>query len=142
MGFHIFDVDAVAGPERLLGVGHHDIAELDVLALAEHLGRLLAAVTQFHAAAVPERRACAFGEEAVRREEILAAPENVFPLEPAVVRFDVGAFLDGGFSLVDGDVFEMKTVFIVERPFAAEFLIFDGFHCIVWRLFLQKSMQR
>ena len=96
--------------------------------LSEHFRRLLAAVAKFHPATVPEGRPGPFGEKAVLREEILAAPEDVFPFELTMVRLNVGTFLDGGFSLVDGDVFEPETVFVIERSFTAKFLILDGFH--------------
>ena len=65
---------------------------------------------------------------AVRREEILAAPEHIFPFEPAVARLDVGAFLDGGLPGVDGDALEAQSMPVVERPFAAEFTVDNGFH--------------
>ena len=132
MRLDILDVDPVAGPESLLGVGHHDVAELDVPALAEHLGRFLLTVAEFHPAAVPERRTRTFRETAVRRQEILAAPEYVFAFKLTVMRLDIGPLLDGGFSFVDGDILQVKPMPVVQRPLTSELLIQDLLHnCIV-----------
>ena len=125
---HVLDVDAFAGPEGLLRMRHRHAAQPDVRALAEHLGRLLPAVAQLHPAAVPERGARAFGEMAAGREEMLTAPEDIFPFKAAVVRLDVGTFLDGGLPGVDGDALETQAVPVVERPLAAEFPVDHGFH--------------
>ena len=126
--FDVLQLEIPAEPEGLVGMGDLDILQGCVLHLPEHLRRLDEGVAHLEVAAVPERGAGALPEDAVLHGETVRLPERILAAELAAIGLDAGAFLEGGFARVDGDVLQPEVPGDVERPFAAEFGILDDLH--------------
>ncbi len=55
-------------------------------------------------------------------------PEGIFAFKTAFFGYDIGAFLQGRLSGVDGDIDEMQMSGGEKRTFATEFTVAYNFH--------------
>ena len=118
---HVTQSDVRAIPERLEGIGELRPLYLDALHAAEHLRCIHLTIHQMPAPAVPQAAACRFGEIAVANLETISLPEDILPLETAILRLDVARLLDRRLTHMDGHLLQSQVVRGVEWAFASKF---------------------
>ena len=84
---------ALASPERLVGIGHHHVLNVDVVHLAKHFRRVDVRVGHPQMVAIPQCRASAHIEMATVNHEPVHMPERIVALKTAICRLDVAALL-------------------------------------------------
>ncbi len=121
---HIADCQPVDAPERLVGIVDDNILQLDVLHLTEELRPVDDAVLHPQVVGVPDGRARARCEIAVRDDGTVDVPPWVLAEEAAIVGLHVLTLLNARLSVDDGDALKAQVVGGEKRSLTSEFFIF------------------
>lgn len=116
---YVAQLHVAAVPERFLCKRQLYVLQPDAVHLAEHLGGFDPRVAHRKVARIPQRRACALGEEAIPDDEPVDVPERVFAFETAIDGFDIRALLECRFACLDGYVLHAQAVRGEQRAFAS-----------------------
>lgn len=119
---------SVAVPQHFLSIGEMAVQQLYALHPSEHLRGINQTMVECAVLAIPEGRAGRSLEMAVLGKELTAFPEDILPLERAVIGLDVAALLDAGLSNVYHYMLESCIMKFVERTLATVFLVLNSNH--------------
>lgn len=120
--------ESVAVPQHFLSIGEMAVQQLYALHPSEHLRGINQTMVECAVLAIPEGRAGRSLEMAILCKELTAFPEDILPLERAVIGLDVAALLDAGLPEVYRYMFESCIMKFVKRTLAAVFLVLNNNH--------------
>ena len=122
--------ESVAVPQHFLSIGEMAVQQLYALHPSEHLRGINQTMVECAVLAIPEGRAGRNLEVTVLGKELTAFPEDILPLERAVIGLDVAALLDAGLPEVYRYMFESCIMKFVKRTLAAVFLVLNNNHIV------------
>ena len=125
MEFQVADTQSLNTPERLVGIGYGDVLHAETVHLAEELRPVYRAVAHLHVVTIPDGRARAHLEIAVRNETAINVPQRILSDEAAAVGLDILAALHAALSFGYCHVLKARVLDAKQRTFAAEALILN-----------------
>ena len=128
MELNIVELQTAHAPKGLVGIGEDDVAQGEVVHLAEELGCVDDRVFHHHVVGVPDGTAALGREIAVGDMAAVDVPPGVFAIEAGVITLDIATELDARLAIGDGDMLEPRVAQTKQRTLAAKFFILNQIH--------------
>ena len=127
-GADVLQGDVAARPQRLGGIRHRNVREVDPPRAAEGLGRLNHRVGKRDVFGVPDARAGGVGEDAVAERDVASVPERILPAEGTAPEREPGALFERRLAVLEDTVGQGQVTRAEERPLPRKNLSFKRFH--------------